>query len=93
MDEVANALWKAAGETLDTRTKRTGKRETHPEIKAIVDERQMAVDRCDQPEIRRRTNGVKRKAIQIRAQRVIDSLEKKWDPVKLRKALHQAMSG
>ena len=84
MDEVAKALWKAADETLHTREKGNNKRETHPEIKAILDERQMAIDRYDQQEIRRLTNRLKRKAEQIRAQRIIDSLEEeKWDPVEL----------
>ena len=40
MDEASDALWKAAEETLDTRKKKLGKRDTHPEIKTILDERQ-----------------------------------------------------
>ena len=86
MDEASDALWKAAEETLDTRKKRLGKRETHPEIKTILDERQNAVNEINQQEIRRLTNKLKRKPEQIRAKRIIDSLEEgKWDPVKLEK--------
>ena len=86
MDEASDALWKAAEETLDTRKKRLGKRETHPEIKTILDERQNAVNEFNQQEIRRLTNKLKRKSKQIRAKRIIDSLEEgKWDPVKLEK--------
>ena len=86
MDEAANTLWKAAEEALDTRKKRMGKRETHPEIKAMLDERQNAVNEFSQQEIRRLTNKLKRKSKQIRAKRIIDSLEEgKWDPVKLEK--------
>ena len=62
-----------------------GKRETHPEIKTILDERQNAVNEFNQQEIRRLTNKLKRKAKQIRAKRIIYSLEGKWDPVKLEK--------
>ena len=53
MDEASNALWKAANETLDTRTKGMGKRETHPEIKATLDDRQRAANDFNQQEIRR----------------------------------------
>ena len=83
MDEASNALWKAAEETLDTRKKGPGKRETHPEIKAILDERQRAVNEYNQQEIRRRTHKLKITSKQIRAKWIIDSLEEgKWDPVK-----------
>jgi len=86
MDEASDALWKAAEGTLDTRKKRMVKRETHPEIKAILDERQNAINESNQQEIRRLTNKLKRKSKQIRAKRIIDSLEEgKWDPVKLEK--------
>ena len=86
MDEASNALWKAAEETLDTRKTRMGKRETHPEIKTILDERQNAVNEFNQQEIRRLTNKLKKKSKQIGAKRIIDSLEEgKWDPVKLEK--------
>ena len=86
MDEASDALWKAAEETLDTREQTMGKRETHPEIKTILDERQNAVNEFNQQEIRRLTNKLKRKSKQIRAKRIIDSLEEgKWDPVKLEK--------
>ena len=69
MDEASNALWKAAEEILDTRKKGMGKRETHPEIKSILDERQRAVNEFSQQEIRRLTNKLKRKAKQIRAKK------------------------
>ena len=82
--ESSNALWKAAEETLDTRKKGMCKRRTHPEIKSILDERRRAVNEFNQQETRRLTNKLKRKAKQIRAKRIIDSLEEgKWDPVKL----------
>ena len=88
MDEASNAFWKAAGETLDTRKKGMGKRETHPKIKSILDERQRAINEFNQREIRRLTNKLKRKAKQIRAKRIIDSLgEGKLDPVKLKRKI------
>ena len=84
MDEASKALWKAAEETRDTRKKRMGKRETHPEIQIILDERPNAVNEFNQQEIRRLTNKLKRKYKQVRAKRITYSLEEgKWDPVKL----------
>ena len=71
MDEASNALWKAASETPDTRKKGMGKRETHPEIKAILDDRQRAVNDFNQQEIRRLTNKLKRKAKPIRSKRIV----------------------
>ena len=67
MDEASHALWKAASETLDTRSKGMGKRETHPEIKTILDEKQWATNDINQQTIRRLTNKSKRKAKQIRS--------------------------
>ena len=86
MDEASNALWKASSETLDTRKKGMGKRETHPEIKAILDERQRAINDFDQRQVIRLTQKFKRKAKQIRSKRIIDSFEEGTsDPVKLEK--------
>ena len=62
-----------------------GKRETHPEIKSILDERQRAVNEFSQQGIIIIITN-KRKAKQIRPKRIIDSVEEgKWDPVKLEK--------
>ena len=60
MGETSDALWKAASETLDTRNKGMGKRETHPEIKAILDEKQKATNDFNKQEIRRLTNKPKK---------------------------------
>ena len=76
MYETSNALWKAADETLDTMNKHNRqKKQQHPDIKAIFDERQRAVNDFNQQEIRRLTNKLKRKAEQIRSKRIVDSLE------------------
>ena len=84
MDEAAEALWRAANETLEIPKKGGWKRDTPPQIKQLLEERQSAIDTYQQEEIKRLTNRIKKTAKRLRAKSQRDLLiEEHWDPVKM----------